>query len=112
MEWFVEVRIAFAQEAKPTDAGYADKMDLLYDALSEYLSGMEFEPAVLGLEGGLETYLYLNADDPEGAAEGALRMFSEASERVWGPGTRAEVARVMTAEERDRELDAEEAGSV
>ena len=100
----------FAHGAKPAENGYADKMELLYDALSEYLGGMEFEPAVLGLEGRLETYLYLDAEDPEGAAQGALKMFSEASERAWGPGTRAEVTRVIDAEERDRELDAE-AGS-
>ena len=108
---FVEVRISLAHGTKPADDEYLDKMELLYDALSEYLGGMEFEPAMLGSEGTLETYLYLDAEDPEGAAEGALRMFSEASEKVWGPGTKAEVTRVMTAEERDRELDAE-AGSV
>ena len=38
-------------------------------------------------------------------------MFSEASERVWGPGTRTEVTRVIIAEERDRELDAEAGGT-
>ena len=110
MEWFVEVRIVLAHRAKPAD-DYLDKMDLLYEALSEYLGGMEFEPAILGPEGALETYVYLDAEDPEDAVEGALAMFSEASEKVWGPGTRSEVTRVITAKKRDRELDAE-AGSV
>ena len=73
MEWFVEVRISLAHGAKPADAGYADKMELLYDALSEYLGGTEFEPAMLGLEGGLETYLYLDADDPKGPRRGRSR---------------------------------------
>lgn len=107
MEWSVEVRIAFAHGMKPAENGYADKIELLYDALSEYLGGMEFEPAMIGSEGVLETYVYLDAENPEDAAEGALGLFSEASEKVWGPGTRAEVTRVITAEERDRELDAE-----
>ena len=112
MEWFVEVRIVLAQGAKPTDMGYADKMELLYDALSEYLGGMEFEPAMLGSEGGLETYVYLDAEagyggGRRGGSQVVLRGLCEGM----GPGTRAEVTRVITAEERDRELDAE-AGSV
>ena len=87
MEWFGEVRIELPDGARPASNDYLDKMKLLYDALSEYLGGMELEPAMLGLAGGLETYL--DDDDLNGAAEGRSgyppRPPRESGDRVRGP---------------------------
>lgn len=55
-------------------------------------------------ERGVRTYVYMPAESSGGAATSAVRLLSEAAEYVWGPGTRVRVERVVTEEERDREL--------
>lgn len=56
---------------------------------------------------GLETFVYVDAPTPEEATALAARPFREASESVWGPGSGPSVKRVVTAAERDRELEAQ-----
>ena len=109
MEWYVEIAVRFAGPTPVQTRPYTERMDRFEDLLSEYLGG-RFEPSMIGFADRLETYAYVEADGREEAAALALRPFRESAEAVWGPGTTAEVSRVVTSEERDRELDLEGAG--
>lgn len=98
------MRIEFGDRRDPRSDSYGDDAAEFYSAVSEVLGAGDFDsPMSLG-ETGVGTYVYMPADSPESAAENAVRLFSEASERVWWPGTRVRAERVVTAAERDREL--------
>lgn len=105
MEWYVEIAVRFAGPVPVQTEGYSERVEKLEDLLSEYLGGEEFEPSMLGFAGRLEIYAYVEAGSPETAAELALRPFRESAEAAWGPGTTAEVLKILTSGERDRELE-------
>lgn len=108
MEWYAEIAVRFARPMPVQTEGYTERVERFYDALSEYLGGLEYEPSMLCRERGIETYVYVKAPSPQVAARLAIRPFPEAAEAVWGPGgTAAEVLRVVSSEERDRELERE-----
>ena len=99
----------FGERMPVQTEGYTQRMERFEDSLSAFLGG-PFEPSMIGFADRLETYAYVEAQSPEEAAGLAIRPFGEAAEAVWGPGTAAEVLRVVTSDERDRELDAEGVG--
>ena len=109
MEWYAEIAVRFGERMPVQTEGYTQRMERFEDSLSAFLGG-PFEPSMIGFADRLETYAYVEAQSPEEAAGLALRPFGESAEAVWGPGTAAEVLRVVTSEERDRELDAEGVG--
>ena len=109
MEWYVEIAVRFARREPVQTEGYTERMERFEDSLSAFIGG-PFEPTMIGLADRLETYAYVEAQSPEEAAGLAIRPFGESAEAVWGPGTAAEVLRVVTSDERDRELDAEGVG--
>lgn len=103
-EYFVEVRIDFARHIDSHSEEAADLAEEFCERLSEYL-GTDDHFLLLGFcRNGIDTYVYLDADSPGDAAAGAEGMFCEAAELVWGAGTTARAERIVTAEERDREL--------
>lgn len=106
-EWYVDIAIEFGRKLNPRSSDYSDKNDDFYERVSEYLGGEGFTSSMGCEVWGLETYVYVDAHTPEEAAAMAARPFREVSELVWGPGSRPVVRRVMTAEERDRELEAQ-----
>lgn len=109
MEYFVAVRIEFARGERRDNRGeeYADLACEFYEAVSEVLGAGEFESPMTLSERSVGTYVYMPAKTPGEAATSAVRLLSEAAERVWGAGTQVQVERVITEEERDLELDRE-----
>ena len=106
MEWYAEIAVRFGERMPVQTEGYTQRMERFEDSLSAFIGG-PFEPSMIGFADRLETYAYVEASSPEEAAGLAIRPFGEAAEAVWGPGTTAEVLRVVTSEERDRELERE-----
>ena len=109
VEWYAEIAVRFGERMPVQTEGYTERMERFEDSLSAFLGG-PFEPSMIGFADRLETYAYVEAQSPEEAAGLALRPFGESAEAVWGPGTDAEVLRVVTSEERDRELERELGG--
>ena len=108
MERYAEIAVRFGERMPVETEGYTERMERFEDALSAFLGG-PFEPLMIGFADRLETYAYVEAPSPEEAAGLAIRPFGESAEAVWGPGTTAEVLRVILSKERDRELGCQEA---
>jgi hypothetical protein len=106
-DWYVEIRGDYPEPVDIHTQEQLDSLDRFYDALSEYLGGEDFEPAISSRAEAYETWVYIDAANSDEAAASATRMFREASELVWGPGTRVSALRAITSEERDLELAAE-----
>lgn len=106
-EWYSEVLVSFRTQLDPCSEEYTERADNFWCLLEEFLGEEACKPTLFCNLWNVETFVYVDAETKEEAAALSARPFLESVEVAWGPGTRAEVLRTITADERDRELEAE-----